>query len=65
MIGDDLRIVIELWYCGCCGNTIGPGVDPIWWCEACEPHIGASGHAWERTYFALTGKPCPYQVGEP
>ena len=46
-------------YCGCCGRyTL------LEWCKRCRSHVGKSGVAWERTYFALTGLPCPFEIGQ-
>jgi hypothetical protein len=48
-------------YCGCCGQPAGAGGDALW-CEPCRDHVGAVGHPWDRTFFALTGAECPFQV---
>jgi hypothetical protein len=44
-------------FCGCCGR---PSVGL--WCRQCEGHIGRSGKLCERTYQAVKGRPCPFQV---
>lgn len=44
-------------FCGCCGRPCNEVAD---WCEACVQHVDTGGNPpWERTYFALTGNPCP------
>lgn len=54
-------------YCGCCGREITaddlPGM-PLW-CDDCRPHLAASPHLWDRTWFAQHGTECPFQVGRP
>lgn len=45
-------------YCGCCGQPCHETGD---WCDPCAEHVGYSGPPWERTYFAVTGKPCPFE----
>lgn len=54
-------------FCGCCGDVIlvEPCAAIPWWCDRCFPHTGVVGHLWERTYEALNGEPCPFQVGMP
>lgn len=52
-------------FCWCCGYEIEPdlGYDPNW-CGACLEHISPENlQPWDRTYFALHGEPCPFQVG--
>lgn len=52
-------------YCGCCGNEITDhriGVVQSW-CGPCCQHIATRGPSWERTYEAINGVPCPFQVG--
>lgn len=52
-------------YCGCCGADIGPesgNLEP--WCSGCRKHVGTTGQAYMRTYFALHGVECPLQVAE-
>jgi hypothetical protein len=50
-------------YCGCCGNEISDRLSSLW-CERCRGHIGqfTSGHPWEKTYAAMHGEDCPFQV---
>jgi hypothetical protein len=52
-------------YCGCCGDEIRNSTDHmVMWCARCKPHIaGYSAPPWERTYEAINGEPCPFQVG--
>jgi len=50
-------------YCGCCGD--GP-IRLNLWCDRCAAHVGQPGPPpWERTYQAISGEPCPFQVGGP
>jgi hypothetical protein len=44
-------------FCGCCGR---PSV--ALWCRNCEKHIGRTGKLCDRTYQALRGCPCPFQI---
>ena len=48
-------------YCGCCGREArrGAGYDGMW-CVLCKMHVLRFGHLEDRTYFAQTGKPCPF-----
>lgn len=49
-------------YCGCCGRQIENGWSQ-WWCDDCLKHIGSEGPPlWDRTYAAIHGVECPYQV---
>lgn len=53
-------MTVEPDYCGCCGNENDGGYD---FCERCMDHVGRfSGAPWMRTYFALHGVDCPFQV---
>jgi hypothetical protein len=50
-------------YCGCCGREIrwsASSSSVRSWCDECVPHLGDTGPAWERTYFALHRKTCPF-----
>lgn len=49
-------------YCGCCGRDIGPESGNISepWCRDCRKHVKAWGPQFSRTFFALTGRECPY-----
>lgn len=47
-------------YCGCCGNETAREDDL--WCPRCIGHVGSHGPLWERTWAAVTGEECPYQV---
>jgi len=51
------------WYCGCCGNRCGVGRS---WCVRCTAPVGHLGpshlHAWDRTYEAVHGESCPFQI---
>lgn len=55
------------YFCGCCGNEIPQWHHNRLWCSPCSLHISPSQYKplWERTYEAVTGEPCPYQVGVP
>jgi len=45
--------------CGCCGHELsGPGEV---WCDPCKLHVGHFGPLEDRTYYARTGRNCPYQ----
>lgn len=46
-------------FCGCCGRPVAPEED---WCAACLGHISVDAFLapWDRTYFALHHKPCPF-----
>lgn len=48
-------------YCGCCGNECARSEV---WCPACLPHVSrAFGRsAWDCTYQAQHGTPCPNAV---
>jgi hypothetical protein len=50
-------------YCGCCGNPCGRGRV---FCNRCQTKVGHLGpsslHAWDRTFEATHGVPCPFQV---
>lgn len=51
-------------YCGCCGREMGY----LWsqfhdFCVKCDPHVLKTGQLPDRTYYAQTGKECPYQMG--
>lgn len=53
-------------YCGCCARVIR-GVGALLsaeWCRDCSLHVAKEGQAYDRTYFAQTGRECPYQDGE-
>lgn len=53
-------------YCGCCGEEIpddGVGVNIETWCAQCKVHVGTEGPMWERTFSAIYGGDCPFQVG--
>lgn len=57
----------EAVFCGCCGRAVrGSYLDserePGDWCSQCITHLGKKGAPWERTYFALHGADCPWQV---
>ena len=45
--------------CGCCGHEALPGSV---WCAKCVEHIGRHGADWDRTFYALHRRPCPYQI---
>ena len=48
-------------YCGCCGNQIDATEGA--WCLRCAQHVGRfDGYEWDRTYFAINGVDCPFQV---
>jgi hypothetical protein len=47
-------------YCGCCGQLAGVGDYPRPWCDRCADHVGEAGPLWERTWFALTRRDCPF-----
>ena len=52
-------------YCGCCGNgPLAPTKQGVIedWCARCMSHVGSDGQLWDRTYEAVHGTPCPYQV---
>jgi hypothetical protein len=53
-------------FCGCCGDAMpGPATGRNW-CSRCVLHLGSTHlPPWERTYEAVTGTPCPFQVGSP
>jgi hypothetical protein len=59
---DDASCYVD--YCGCCDNEIPDdgGDDGPLWCTRCESHVGAQGGSWDRTYEAVHGRPCPFQV---
>jgi hypothetical protein len=51
-------------YCGCCGRQARArrsDPEPLW-CKPCSQHVAATGHLWDRTFEAINGEPCPYQV---
>ncbi len=47
-------------YCGCCGQheTLPGG----YWCDRCHAHVIHENYVpvWDRTYFALHGRDCPF-----
>lgn len=45
-------------FCGCCGRP-----SAALWCQACACHIGRTGKLCDRTFLAVKGRPCPFQVG--
>lgn len=56
-------------YCGCCGDVIADHADASrMWCGCCLKHLGPAIinnvriPAWERTYQACVGVPCPFSV---
>ena len=51
-------------FCGCCGDAIPDhGMDIVQaWCGPCWHHVGIVGPMWERTFEAMNGEPCPFQV---
>lgn len=73
---DAARVIVNAYldaiqdYCGCCGDEIPatgndhvPDDDVPMWCNRCWHHTGVAGPLWERTYEALNGEPCPFQIG--
>ena len=46
-------------YCGCCGTDDQVSGE---WCRRCKAHVGTNGPAYDRTYRALNGTECPFQV---
>ncbi|WP_447978106.1 hypothetical protein [Candidatus Nitrospira bockiana] len=54
------RRVRERNYCPCCSREIARRREV---CRACEGHLAPDDGRppWERTYFAVHGKDCPYQ----
>lgn len=52
--------------CGCCGRYVETFFDDIW-CRDCAVHVDRSLYSrrwWDATYFARTGKDCPFQVDD-
>lgn len=48
-------------FCGCCGIEIS---EFDCWCVRCSGHIANYLlPPWERTYFAIHNKDCPFQIG--
>ena len=53
---------IEVDYCGCCGSQLPLLSIGAEWCKQCVYHVGSSGELHNRTYFAITGRECPYET---
>lgn len=52
-------------FCGCCGRSYYNPSDDYEWCGNCAGHVDESkAFPWDRTFRAVTGKDCPYQVNE-
>jgi len=49
-------------YCGCCGRETQWGGSP-YWCQECSRHVADNRQPpWDRTYEAIHGEPCPFQI---
>jgi hypothetical protein len=57
-------VVIETWYCGCCGAVAGYGDRPLLWCPRCREHVlpsdGCPLPLHLRTWYAQSGEDCPF-----
>jgi hypothetical protein len=53
-------------WCGCCGRAYNDRNGTESWCDNCVGHVSQdeTSQPWDATFYALTGKPCPYQVNE-
>lgn len=50
-------------WCGCCGRAYNDRHGTEAWCDNCVGHVSQeTAMPWDATFYALTGKPCPYQV---
>lgn len=66
----DETITIETWWCGCCGNVAAYSNRIELWCPRCVDHLlpssgwcpdrGEAIPAEDRTWFAQTGRDCPF-----
>lgn len=44
--------------CGCCGSPMATSCDI--WCDRCKGHVAKDLEFWEATWYAQTGKYCPF-----
>lgn len=48
-------------HCGCCGREV-PRCNGLPWCKDCKKHLNQlNSPAYNQTYFAQFGKPCPFE----
>ncbi len=62
---DPDNLGLESWsFCGCCGREMSCSIQDgvAEWCFDCYQHIRryGGGPPWDRTYFAIHGKECPF-----
>lgn len=45
-------------FCGCCGGEMEAQTEI--WCKRCKAHVQGSQPFWKATWYAQTGKYCPF-----